>query len=225
MKLVTFQTREALNILQNTGVLTAEISYIDIKKYGVPYNWMTNEMKNKNILPQHQEQYPLWAWAKCGASIAPRKRKNTTGEIQDAVKIIFEKSDKDVLLSDYMAYSFLLSGHIVPRTPQEYKNFLDEMKQQNISLEELKNFVRSQPVKQDTVKQFSKIEKTWKRIFNLKSGVYQACVWDIKMSEVLKIEILDNTNYIYGAMNTKHLDGSRPDWKKKYLQFLPTKSK
>ena len=55
---------------------------------------MTNEMKNKNILPQHQEQYPLWAWAKCGASIAPRKRKNTTGEIQDAVKIIFEKSDK-----------------------------------------------------------------------------------------------------------------------------------
>ena len=221
MKLITFQTREALNTLQNTGILTAEMPYIDLQKYGVPYNWMVNEMKNKNICPQNKEQYPLWAWAKCGASIAPRKRKNITGEVQNVVKIVFEKADQDILLSDYMAYSFLLSGHIVPQNQQEYKNFLDEMERQNISLEELKNFVRSKYIKPNTIKQFSEIQKTWKRIFDLKSRVYQACVWNIKMSEVLKIEILNDTNYIYGAMNTKRLDGSRPNWKKKYLQFLP----
>ena len=186
MKLITFQTRKALDTLQNTGILTAEVPYIDLQKYGVPYNWMVNEMKNKNINPQNKEEYPLWAWAKCGASIAPKKRKNITGEIQDVVKIVFEKADKDILLSDYMAYSFLLNGHIVPQNQQEYKKFLDEMERQNISLEELKNFVRSKYVKQNTIKQFSEIQKTWKRIFNLKSRVYQACVWNIKMSEVLK---------------------------------------
>ena len=221
MKLVTFQTREALNTLQNNGVLISEVPYIDLQKYGVPYNWMINEMKNKNIFPQNKEQYPLWAWAKCGASIGPKKRKNITGEIQDVVKIIFEKPNKDVLLSDYMAYSFLLSGHIVPKNQQEYKNFLDKMERQNISLEELKNFVRSKPVKPNTIKQFSEIQKSWERVFDLKSRIYQACVWNIKMSEVLKIELLNDTNYIYGIMNAKRLDGSRPDWKKKYLQFLP----
>ena len=58
MKLITFQTRKALDTLQNTGILTAEVPYIDLQKYGVPYNWMVNEMKNKNINPQNKEEYP-----------------------------------------------------------------------------------------------------------------------------------------------------------------------
>ena len=221
MKLVTFQTCRALSVLEKNGILTADVSYIDIPKYGMPYNWMITEMKNRNICPQNKELYPLWAWAKCGASIAPRKKKNTIGNAQDVVKIIFEKQDNDVLLSDYMAYSFLLSGHIVPKNRREYINFLNEIQKKNISLEDLKKIVRSQPVEQNVIKQFSKIQTTWKRVFDLKSHVYQACVWNIKMSEVLKIEVLSDTNYIYGSMNAKRLDSSRPNWKKKYLQFLP----
>jgi hypothetical protein len=37
---------------------------------------------------------------------------------------------------------------------------------------------------------------------------------------VRKVEILDDPNYLYGSMNAKRKDGSRPDWKKMYLRFL-----
>lgn len=221
MKLVSFQTREAVSLLQKTGILTADIKCIDLKKYGMPYNWIVHEMNKQKIYPQNNEKYPIWAWSKCGSTIAPRKRKNYFKEKQDVVKVTFEKTDNEVLLSDYMAYSFILSGHIVPKTRAEYQYFIQKTKENGISLERLKEFVRNEKSDEKVTKLFSKIEKTWSRIFNLKSTVHQACIWNIKLSEVINIEVLDNPEYIYGMMNTKRLDGSRPDWKKKYLKFLP----
>ncbi len=220
MKLVTFQAREVLDILQKKGVLIADLSHIDLKKYGVPYDWIVREMKKQKILPQNGEQYPLWAWAKCGSAIAPRKRKNYFDLKQNWIKIVFEKKDNEVLLSDYMAYSFILNGHIVPQTKEEYHQFLTKVQKEGIPLEVLKSFMRKEKVDEKVERLFPKIEKTWSRIFNLKSTVHQACVWNIKMSEVLKIEPLDDPNYIYGTMNAKRLDGSRPDWKEEYLKYI-----
>ena len=133
------------------------------------------------------------------------------------VKITFEKPDNEVLLSDYMAYSFILSGHIVPNTKTEYKKFLQ---QNTLLLDALKGFVRQDKSGKGAAKLFPKIKKTWARIFNLKSTVHQACVWNIKMSEVKKIEKLSDGRYLYGTMNAKRMDGTRPDWKKRYLDFL-----
>lgn len=220
MKLVTFQTKKALAILKKKSVLCADEAYINLKKYGFPYDWMVHEMKRRKICPKNRENYPLWAWAKCGASIAPPKRKNIFDVKQELVKITFEKSDDEVLISDYMAYSFLLNGHIVPKTKAEYKQFLKEIGEKGISSENLKAFVRKEKQSQKVVGLFPKIKKTWARIFDLKSPMRQACVWNIKMSEILKIETLNDPKYIYGTMNAKRADGSRPDWKKRYLQFL-----
>jgi len=69
-------------------------------------------------------------------------------------------------------------------------------------------------------KVFNKIKKTWSRIFDLKSNVWQACIWNIKKSEVIKIEVLNDPKYLFGSMNPKRKDGTRPDWKKSYLKFL-----
>ena len=217
MKLITFQTKEALATLQKTGILRADVACIDLKKYGVPYDWIVQEMKKKKICPKKGEKYPLWAWAKCGSSIAPPKKKNYSGKKQKLVKITFEKPNDEVLLSDYMAYSFILSGHIVPKTKIEYKQFLQKM---GASLDALKAFVRKDKGGKSVAKLFPAIQKTWSRMFTLKSNVRQACVWNIKLSEVKKIEILNDPAYIYGTMNAKRCDGSRPDWKKRYLKFL-----
>lgn len=217
MKLITFQTKEALASLQKTGVLRADVAHIDLKKYGVPYDWIVQEMKKKKICPKRGEKYPLWAWAKCGSSLAPPKKKNYSGKKQKLVKITFEKPDKEVLLSDYMAYSFVLSGHIVPKTKGEYSKFLKKMSD---FLPALKGFVRQDEIGKDVVSLFPKIKKTWPRMFHLKSNVWQACVWNIKLSEVKEIEILNDPAYVYGTMNAKRHDGSRPDWKKSYLKFL-----
>lgn len=218
MKLVTFQTKEAWRILQKNGILTTNVASIDLQKYGIPYDWIVCQMKKKNIRPQNSEEYPLWAWARCGGSIAPKKRKNINHTAQNLVKITFEKPDQDILLSDYMAYSFVLNGQIVPQNKKEYTNFLKQMEKQGISLEDLKNSVRHQKTKINIP--VNEIQKSWERIFNLKSTVHQACVWNIKLSEVVKIEVLKDTSYICGTMNARRKDGSRPDWKKAYLKFL-----
>ena len=218
MKLITFQTKEALKVLQKDGVLKANVAHIDLQKYGVPYDWIVHEMKKHKILPKQGEQYPLWAWAKCGSSIGPKKKKNINQITQNLVKIVFAKNTNEVLLSDYMAYSFILNGQIVPKDKKEYPNFLKQMESQGISLEDLKNFVRHQKIKPNIP--INEIQKSWPRIFDLKSYVHQACVWNIKISEVITTDTLDDPNYIYGTMNAKRLDGSRPDWKNEYLKFL-----
>lgn len=218
MKLVTFQTEDTLKVLQKDGILTANSDYIDLQKYGVPYDWIVSEMKKRNILPEYAEQYPLWAWAKCGSSIGPKKKKNINQTTQKLVKIVFEKPDNEVLLSDYMAYSFILNGQIVPKSKKEYSDFLKRMENLGISLEDLKNSVRHQKTKLNIP--INEIKKSWGRIFDLKSHIYQACVWNIKAEDVRKVELLDDPNYLYGFMNAKRKDGSRPDWKKKYLKFL-----
>ena len=218
MKLITFQTKEALSALQKTGILIADTSYMDMKKSAVPYAWIAREMNKKKIYPQKGEQYPIWAWAKCGGFSAPRKRKNYFDVQQKKlIKITFEKPNDEVLLSDYMAYSFILSGHIVPKTKEEYQQFLQKM---NHYLPALKGFVRQEESGQSVAKIFPAIEKTWGRIFNLKSNVWQACVWNIKMSEVRKIEVLNDPKSLFGTMNPKRKDGTRPNWKKTYLKFL-----
>ena len=223
MKLVTFQTKNALAVLQKTGILQADVDHINLKKYAVPYGYIVAYMKKK-IPPARNEKYPLWVWVKCGSSSAPRKVKNYAGKKQDLVKITFEKPDKEVLLSDYMAYSFILSGHIVPKTKKEYEKFLKMIEKGGISVADLKGVVRQEKVSRKVKELFPKIEKTWNRIFVLRSNVYQGCVWNIKMSEVKKIEVINDPNHIYGTMNAKQLDGTRPDWKKQYLKFLSDKN-
>lgn len=220
MKLITYQTPEALANLKKTGILITDVSYMTSQKYVVPYDFLVGKMKQK-IQPLKGEQYPIWAWTKCGASIAPRKKKNYFGTQQKKlVRITFEKPDKEVFLSDYMAYSFILSGHIVPKTVSEYHQFFKKMEQEGLSMEDLKSYVRSESRDVKVKKAIEKIQKTWPRIFDLKSSVIQACVWHVKLEEVVKIEMMNDTNYLYGTMNSKRLDGSRPNWKKKYLRYL-----
>ena len=122
MKLITFQSLEAFKELKRKGILRvpASLSNANSKKYDIPYHFIMDEMKKK--LPNSDAIYPLWAWEKCGGFIAPRKRKNILNIQKPArVKITFFKTDKEVLVSDYMAYSFILSGHIVPKNKDEYK--------------------------------------------------------------------------------------------------------
>ena len=223
MKLVTFQSLKAFNELKEKGILKVPpktVDLIDLKKYGIPYGFMVQKMKQK-IPPSADEKYPLWAWAKCGGFVAPRKRKNLLHRKQEPkVKITFSKPDKEVFRSDYMAYSFILSGQIVPRTQKEYALFLKEMKNLGVALDELKGAARKEKIRSKVKQLFPEIQATWPRIFNLKSNVHQACVWNIKWEEVEKAELCDNPRYLYNSMNPLRADGTRPDWKKRYLKFI-----
>ena len=223
MKLITFHSPKAFQELKEKGILKVPaktLDLIDLKKYGIPYGFMVQKMKQK-IPPESDEKYPIWAWEKCGGFIAPRKRKNILRvQTKPKVKITFSKPDKEVFRSDYMAYSFILSGHIVPRTQKEYVLFLKEMKNLGVTLDELKGAVRKEKMRPKMKQLFPEIQATWSRIFNMKSDVHQACIWNIKWDEVEKVELCDNPRYLYNSMNPLRADGTRPDWKKRYLEFI-----
>lgn len=221
MKLITFQPVEALKELEKNAVLKSNPApFIDMSKYQMPYQFVIQKMLKAKIAGHDGEKFPIWAWAKCGNSICPKKRKNLNHKKQNKVKITFIKPDDEVLLSDYMAYSCILSGHIVPNTKDEYEAFLKDLEQEGIALEDLKALVRSKEADPVAKKEFKEIQKTWDRIFDLKSNVHQACIWHIKADEIQKVEILNDKRYLYGALNTPNTKGIRPDWKKRYLKFL-----
>ena len=224
MKLITFQSLKAFQELKENKVLKMPSQVndlINLKKYGVPYDFMVERMKQK-IPNKEGTKYPLWAWEKCGKLIAPRKRKNVLNKEQKPkVKITFSKPDNQVLVSDYMAYSFILSGHIVPKTKKEYVQFLKKIETLGVSLDELKAFVRNEKTRLKVKQLFPEIQSTWTRIFSPKSNVHQACIWDIKWEEVEKVELCDDPHFLYNSMNPLRVDGTRPDWKKKYLNFIP----
>ena len=68
MRLVTFQSLDALKDLFSKGYLECDETKINIDKMGVVYNWVVKKM-NDHIPNIYQTKYPLWCWVKCYNSI------------------------------------------------------------------------------------------------------------------------------------------------------------
>ena len=98
MKLVTFQTIEAVNDLFKKGYLECNKNKINIEKAGPTYKWVINKM-NERIPNTNNVDYPLWCWVKCYNGIYPPKKKGKRVEGFD-VKITFNKNEKDVFITD-----------------------------------------------------------------------------------------------------------------------------
>ncbi|MBQ2938436.1 MAG: DUF3841 domain-containing protein [Clostridia bacterium] len=215
MKLVTFQTLEALKELLNTGYLECNEKYININKASSTYSWILKKM-NERIPNTDNIKYPLWAWVKFKNGICPPKHK---GEPVDGfeVKITFNKPNEEVFITDFRRYSFLLNNMYIPNNLKEKENFANELKENNITKEELKAFVRPDKYKTHrTDKLFletcKKIENSFDRCITSDSDVLQGCVWRINLSEIEKIEILNDKNYTYGSFNYIRSNGKRFNW-------------
>lgn len=223
MKLVTFQTFDALKFLINNGELICDEKYIEIEKVGPTYNWVLEKM-NKLVPNKTKVKYPIWCWVKCFNGICPPKHKGEKIKGFD-VKITFNKADKDVFITDFRRYSFLLNNIFIPNSLKEKQQFFERIKDLNITLEELEMFVR--PDKYETHRKdkeylnlCEEIRKSFDRCITTDSDILQGCVWNIKMSEVEKIEILPNDGHIYGSLNYKRSNGKRIDWQKDYYKLL-----
>ena len=141
MKLVTFQSIEAVKDLFEKGYLECNKSMINIKEAGHTYEWVIEKM-NKLVENEFNSSYPLWCWVKCYNNIAPVKRKGDKVEGFD-VKITFNKDKKDVFITDFRRYSFLLNNMYIPNNIEDKINFDKKLEKYNINKEELKAYVRS----------------------------------------------------------------------------------
>ena len=118
MKLVTFQSLEALEFLNKYGYLETDEQYIEKDKVGYAYSWIIDKM-NENISNQHNTKYPLWCWVKCYNGICPPKIKGKKVDGFD-VKITFNKNENDVFITDFRRYSFLLNNMYISKDINEY---------------------------------------------------------------------------------------------------------
>ena len=195
MKLVTFQTIAALNDLKSKGYLECDKNKINLEKAGPTYKWVIDNM-NKRIDNPFNTKYPLWCWVKCYNGTCPPKRKGKRVEGFD-VKITFNKDEKDVFITDFRRYSFLLNNIFIPNSKKEKEEFDKLLKKHNITKEELKAFVRPDKYKEHrTDKEYleicDKIMNTFDRCITKDSNVLQGCIWRINLDEVEKIEILND---------------------------------
>lgn len=223
MKLVTFQTFDALKSLINNGELICDEKYIEIEKAGPTYNWVLEKMQE--LVPNNTKaKYPIWCWVKCYNGICPHKHKGEKVKGFD-VKITFNKPEKDIFITDFRRYSFVLNNIYIPNSLKENQRFFEKLKKLNITLEELKMYVRPDKYKlhrkdKEYLALCDEIRKTFDGCITKDSDVLQGCIWNIKLTEVEKIEILPNDGYTYGSLNYKRSNGKRFDWQKDYYRLL-----
>lgn len=223
MKLVTFQSLDAVKDLFNKGYLECKKEKIELEKFGTTYKWMINKM-NERVDNPYKVDYPIWCWVKCYNFICPPRRKGEN-VIGPDVKITFRKKEKDVFITDFRRYSFLLNNIYIPNTLKDKEMFDKKLKKYNITSDDLKAYVRKDKYKTHrTDKEYidvcKEIEKSFDRCITKDSNILQGCVWRIKLDEVEKIEIIPNDGYLYGSLNYIRSNGKRIDWQKDYYKTL-----
>ena len=223
MKLITFQSLDAVNDLFKKGYLECDEKKINIRKFGIIYKWVIEKM-NKKIDNPNNTKYPLWCWVKCYNRICPPKKKGNRYEGCD-VKITFNKKEKDVFITDFRRYSFLLNNIYIPNTLKEKEEFDKLLEKYNITKDELKAYLRpdkysSHRTDKNYIDICNKINKTFDRCITKDSNVLQGCVWRINLDEIEKIEILKDDGYCYGSLNYIRSNGERINWQKDYYKLL-----
>ena len=226
MELVTFQSMEALKYLVNNGYLVCDSKYINHAKSAKIYSWVIDKMKNypkdKNI--NVNVEYPIWCWVKCYNGIYPPTNKKAKKVSGFDVKITFEKKIEDIFITDFRRYSFLLNNVYIPNSKEDKLYFDNLLIENKITQEELKAYMRSD--KYPTCRNDEKflqvckiIQSTFDRCITTDSNVLQGCVWDIKLQDIKKIEIL-NDDYCHGSLNYIRSNGKRINWQENYYKKL-----
>lgn len=215
MKLITFKSMDALKSLINNGYLETDEKYINIEKAGPTYSWVLEKI-NQYISNENNVKYPLWCWVKCYNNICPPKHKGEPVKGFD-VKITFNKKEEDVFITDFRRYSFLLNNMYIPDSIEDKEEFDKELEKYNITEEELKAYVRPDKYKshrtdEDYIEICKKIRNSFDRCITKDSDILQGCIWRIDLSEVEKIEILNDKSYKYGSLNYKRSNGKRKKW-------------
>ncbi len=223
MRLVTFQSMDALKYLVQNGELICDDKYIDIKKVGYAYEWILEKM-NEKVKNNSDSKYPIWCWVKCYNGICPSKHKGEKVSGFD-VKITFNKTRSEVFITDFRRYSFLLNNMYIPKDLEDKEKFDNELSKYNITKDELKAFVRPDKFlthrdDKEFLRICDKIRKSFDRCITEDSDILQGCVWDIKLEEVVKIEILSDDGYRYGSLNYVRANGKRINWREDFYKKL-----
>ena len=189
MKLWTIQTETVYQLIQDTGVYRCDpyqsgmLQPMDDSKIGTElceqfvsaYDWLVRQME-KRIGPKPLNViYPVWAWYQFGNNRKPdlRKERWSNGNPGERLAcILLEVPDREVLLSDFSGWHFVLGG-LVPISDTE-----DEA-------DRLETYLEALP--EEGKKIF--LSENWERIFDIRpfendwtsrGTDVQATFWELK---------------------------------------------
>ena len=168
---------------------------------------MNEKVKNPGNI-----KYPLWCWVKCYNGICPPKHNGKKVDGFD-VKITFKKDIKDVFITDYRMYSFLLNNIYIPSSIKDKNEFDKKLEKLNLNIKDLKTAKLDDSLS-------NMIKSSFDKCISVDGDILQGCVWNIKLEDVLDIEILNDDGYTYGSLNYIRSNGKRIDWQKEYYKLL-----
>ena len=176
----TIQDEAAFEVFQRTGVLRADSKHLIFGgEYRHAYDWMASQMCRRIGVAPDGAQYPVWAWYQWEGH---RKRRDLrqSGYAQRGtpmVQITFEADTTDFLLSDFDAWHSVLSNCYLADSEQDWDDF----------------YANGGESKTDDV------IASWNKVFDLNRytpgwdpepdcQTIQATLWEIRMSQVKKVE-------------------------------------
>ena len=194
IKLWTIQDEQGWNELQSKGVLIPKKEFIDFDLLNSrdAYDWLKVQMESRLGKPTNRDQYPVWAWYQYFDSNKKRPDLRRSGHLpsgKTGYRIEFEKDDKEVLLSDFVLWHYVLNQCYLPLNMDDYENFEEN---NNNALDHL-NFKNYPKHIKD------KIEKSWNYIFDMsfnseevsfpfEEKKIQATFWKLELKDVIKVD-------------------------------------
>lgn len=187
----TIQDQQGWNELQSKGILIPKSKFVhpDFKE---GYDWLRIQMNEKIGKPKRKNQYPIWAWFQY--LDAKKKRPDLrgtgflpTGEI--GYRIEFQKDSKDILLSDFELWHYVLNQWYLGSNIKDQEDFheLEDSRYKGLSYQGYPKSIKN------------KIQKSWQRIFDMnyapkdiswrmEKKSIQATCWSLKLSDVIKVD-------------------------------------
>lgn len=199
MRLWTIQHLQAYNKLLENGVLRADENYCD-NDSRFAYDWMAEKMKYNGLVSPTGVNYPIWAWCKFEGKYKRRdmRERGYAKRGEKIVQLTIEVDDKDISLTDFDLFHYVLNYWYLPVDVSDQENFEMEYTDLGFGWNDLQNFNIQTQIMKDIRK---KIEKSWDHIFDLEREdenlIYgsncnksiQVTFWELKLEQVIKAEV------------------------------------
>lgn len=199
IKLWTIQHENAYKKFEETGVLRADERYLFCgEALQHAYNWISEQMIARIGPPPVADiKYPIWAWyqwegkrKRCDLRCSGYAKRGTP-----LVQLEIQVPIKDVLLSDFDIWHYVLNYHYIPENDSDDDAFYTRHKEAN----NIKCNVLLKNGDSRLSQMLSEIRESWPKVFELEKsferGFYnkdfqsiQATLWQVTMEQVCKVE-------------------------------------
>jgi len=194
MRIWTVLDKKQYKKLLKSKCLQAEEKFVqktwhDMPNFHHSYQWMMKKMKEANIDIKGISS-PMWAWVKRPDF---RDYRYTIPKGDEAYLIEIEIDRKDILITCFHSWWFVLSGFFFVRSNKDEKEFFKKFNidSSNAYYWDNKYFNNNNQEKKLTLSMKKEILSSWDRIIPKKlnkNDHYQACYKEIKIENVKSIK-------------------------------------